>query len=165
MTKDNKYNITILGLGNILLGDEGFGVHFIRWFGERYRFSDDVRVLDGGTLGFGLLDIVTSTKHLIVIDVIRVDDDPGSLYRFSQEEMEINMPEPTSAHEVEFADVLIQAELMDQYSEVVFICIAPKEYGGDMDLEMAPLMKEKFPETEKLLLNELSRLNITPLRV
>ena len=48
---------------------------------------------------------------------------------------------------------------------MAFICIVPNEYGGDMDLEMAPLMKEKFPETEKLLLNELSRLNITSLRV
>ena len=161
----NIANITVLGLGNILLGDEGFGVHFIRWFGERYRFSDDVRLLDGGTLGFGLLDIVTSTKHLIVIDVIRVDDDnPGSLYRFSQKEMEINMPDPTSAHEVEFADVLIQAELMNRCPDVVFICIVPKEYGGDMDLEMSPIMKEKFPDTEKILLKELSHFNITPLR-
>lgn len=155
-------NITVMGLGNILLADEGFGVHFIRWFEERYRFPDDVRLVDGGTLGFGLLDIVTSTRHLIVIDVLKSDDDPGSIYRFTREEMELNMPEPTSAHEVEFVDVLIQAEIMDSCPEVVFLCIAPKEYGGDMKLEMTPLMREKFPKTEELLLKELSNLNVVP---
>ncbi|MBN1573678.1 MAG: HyaD/HybD family hydrogenase maturation endopeptidase [Deltaproteobacteria bacterium] len=155
-------NITVMGLGNILLADEGFGVHFVRWFGKRYRLPDDVMLVDGGTLGFGLLDIVTSTKHLIVIDVLKADDDPGSLYRFSREEMELNMPEPTSAHEVEFVDILIQAEMMDSCPEVVFLCIVPKEYGGDLDLKMTPLMREKFPKAEELLLKELSNLNIVP---
>jgi hydrogenase maturation protease len=154
-----------MGLGNILLADEGFGVHFVRWFGERYSLPDDVRLVDGGTLGFGLLDIVTSTKHLIIVDVIKVDDDPGSLYRFSREEMELNMPEPTSAHEVEFVDVLIQAEMIDRCPEVVFLCMVPVEYGGDMKLEMTPLMGEKFPKTEELLLKELSNLNVVPERI
>lgn len=161
----NPINITVMGLGNILLADEGFGVHFVRWFGERYRLPDDVRLVDGGTLGFGLLDIVTSTKHLIIIDVLRVDDDPGSLYRFNRDEMELNMPEPTSAHEVEFVDVLIQAEMIDRCPEVVFLCMVPKDYGGEMDLKMTPLMREKFPKTEELLLKELSHHNIVPKRV
>ncbi|HOJ13783.1 MAG TPA: hydrogenase maturation protease, partial [Deltaproteobacteria bacterium] len=57
--------ITVLGLGNILLKDEGFGVHFVRWFSERHSYGPEVELLDGGTLGYRLLDIVTSTRHLI----------------------------------------------------------------------------------------------------
>jgi len=153
-----------MGLGNILLSDEGFGVHFISWFEKRYRCPDNVQLIDGGTLGLGLLDIITSSEKLIVIDVIKTDDEPGSLYRFKKEEMETYLPEPTSAHEVEFVDVLIQAELMGQCPEVVFLCIVPESYGK-MHVGMTPLMTEKFQAMEELLLEELSRLNVSPKRV
>ncbi|MEN6317292.1 MAG: hydrogenase maturation protease, partial [Syntrophaceae bacterium] len=82
----DKNFVTILGIGNILLEDEGFGVHFVRWISERYSATDDIRIIDGGTLGYALLDIVSGCRNLIVIDVIKVDDAPGSIYRFSKEE-------------------------------------------------------------------------------
>jgi hydrogenase maturation protease len=154
-----KKKVTILGIGNILLTDEGFGVHFIRWFSERWRATDDVRIIDGGTLGYALLGIMSSCRNLIVIDVLKLDDEPGSLYRFSKEEMEIHLPPPTTAHEVTFSDVLFKLELMDELPEVVFLCIIPKEYGG-MNMEMTTLMREKFPAMEKLLLDELDRLGV-----
>ncbi|MGV8059833.1 MAG: HyaD/HybD family hydrogenase maturation endopeptidase [Smithellaceae bacterium] len=155
----DKNLVTILGIGNILLGDEGFGVHFVRWISERHSDTDETRIIDGGVLGYGLLDIICSCRNLIVIDVLKVDDTPGSLYRFNKQEMEIHLPEPTSAHEVTFSDVLFKIELMDESPEVVFLCIVPQEYGN-MDMEMTPLMREKFPAMEKLLLNELARLNL-----
>ena len=156
--------ITVMGLGNILLSDEGFGVHFISWFEGRYRFPENVQLIDGGTLGLGLLDIVTSSEKLIVIDVIKTDDEPGSLYRFTKEEMETYLPEPTSAHEVEFVDVLIQADLMGQCPEVVFLCIVPKSYGK-MYVGMTPLMTEKFQAMEELLLKELASFDASPQRI
>jgi hydrogenase maturation protease len=152
--------ITVLGLGNILLRDEGFGVHFVNWFTKKYRVNEDVRILDGGVLGYRLLDTVTSSSHLIVIDVIKIDDEPGAIYRFTQEELRLKLPDPTSAHEVEFPHVLSMAELIDECPEVIFLCIIPKAYGGDMDLEMTPLMHASFPRMEKLLLKELERLEV-----
>ncbi|MEN6330536.1 MAG: hydrogenase maturation protease, partial [Smithella sp.] len=82
----DKNFVTILGIGNILLQDEGFGVHFVRWISGRYSATDEIRIIDGGTLGYALLDIVSGCRNLIVIDVIKVDDAPGSIYRFSKEE-------------------------------------------------------------------------------
>ena len=69
MTERNL--VTILGIGNILLTDEGFGVHFVRWFSKRYREREGVRIIDGGTLGYALLDIICSCDHLIVVDVLK----------------------------------------------------------------------------------------------
>jgi hydrogenase maturation protease len=158
-----KKFITILGLGNILLQDEGFGVHFAQWFSERYRLPEQVNVIDGGTLGYVLLDTLSRCEHLIVIDVIKLKDLPGSLYRFTQEEMEIHMPPPTSAHEVKFADVICKAELMGELPEMTFLCIVPEKYG-DLDMELTSAVKEKFPDMEKLLLKELSVHGITPER-
>jgi hydrogenase maturation protease len=148
-----------MGIGNILLADEGFGVHFVRWFSSRYCATDDVRIIDGGTLGYALLDIICSCDHLIVIDVLKVKDEPGSIYRFNKEEMELHMPPPTSAHEVTFPDVLFKTELMDESPETVFLCIVPRNYG-DMELKMTPLMQDKFPVMEKFLLRELEKLNV-----
>ncbi len=155
--------ITVLGLGNILLGDEGFGVHFARWFSGRYRLPDSVSCLDGGTLGYGLLDIVSSCDCLMVIDVIRADGDPGSLFRFTCDEMQRRRPPAASAHEVEFFDVLTKAEMMDERPETVFLCIVPQRIG-EMLTEMTPVMHERFPDMERLLLRELAERGVRPER-
>jgi hydrogenase maturation protease len=164
MMMTSRKHITILGLGNILLKDEGFGVHFIRWFENNYRIPEDVNIVEGGTLGYRLLDTICSCDELIVIDVIRANDEPGSIYRFTKEAMEAELPPPVSAHEVSFRDVLCKAELIEQSPAVVFLCIVPREYG-DMDLEMMPLMKEKFPSMEEFLLKELAFHDVYPLKV
>lgn len=160
---DDKNPVTILGLGNVLLRDEGFGVHFVRWLAEKYRFPEGVHVVEGGTLAYALLDVVCNCKHLIVVDVLKTDDEPGSLYRFSRSEMELYLPPPTSAHEVQFQDVLMKAELIEQIPEAVFLCIVPAEYD-EMGMEMTPVMIEKFPAMESLLLKELVRHSVTPER-
>ncbi|HOO90660.1 MAG TPA: HyaD/HybD family hydrogenase maturation endopeptidase [Syntrophales bacterium] len=162
---EKKNFITILGLGNILLSDEGFGVHFIRWFSERYRLPDTVEAIDGGTLGYSLLDPIGNCKHLIVVDVIKLQDTPGSLYRFTREALELHMPPPTSAHEVVFLDVIYKAELIEEAPEdVIFLCIVPEEYG-DTCLEMTETMWKKFPDMEEMLLKELSLHGIVPERI
>ena len=157
---EKKEKVTILGVGNILLRDEGFGVHFVRWFSGRYQPSDNIRIIDGGTLGYALIDIICSCDNLIVIDVLKAKDRPGSIYRFNTQEMQAHMPPPTTAHEVTFFDVLFKVELMDELPEIIFLCIVPQNYG-EMNLKMTTAMQEKFPAMEKLLLAELSRLNVT----
>jgi len=151
--------VTILGVGNILLADEGFGVHFVKWLADRYQPDDRVRIIDGGTLGYSLIDIICSCDHLIVIDVLKAKDTPGSIYRFNTEEMQAHMPPPTTAHEVTFFDVLFKVELMDELPETVFLCIVPQDYGA-MNLAMTKALRDKFPVMEKLLFAELSRLNV-----
>ena len=158
-TMEDKRKITILGLGNILLEDEGFGVHFVRAIGEKYRFDDNVQVVDGGTLAYKLLDVICSSDHVILIDTIKLDDTPGSLYRFTREEMELHMPPPTSAHEVEFMDVLYQADLMGELPETTFLCIVPEHYGS-MVLQMTRTMVDSFAPMEALLLDELRALGV-----
>lgn len=157
----NLQRITVLGLGNVLLQDEGFGVHFIDWFSGRCRVPARVSLVDGGVLGYGLLDTVTSCDHLIVVDVLKTDDTPGSLYRFSRAEMELRRPPAASAHEVEFVDVLTKAELMDACPETVFLCIVPEKIA-EMELQMTPAMQARFTDMERLLLQELTRLGAPP---
>ena len=159
-----KNRITILGLGNVLLQDEGFGVHFVRWFENNYRVPENVKIVEGGTLGYGLLDTVCSCDRLLVIDVIKVDEEPGSIYRFTKEEVDAQMLEPTSAHEVSFHDVLCKAELIDELPECIFLCIVPYKYK-DMGLELTPVIRNKFSDMEGFLLRELSLQGVQPLKL
>jgi hydrogenase maturation protease len=160
----NKDRITILGLGNVLLQDEGFGVHFVRWFDGNYRVPENVKIVEGGTLGYGLLDTVCSCDRLLVIDVIKADEESGSVYRFTKEEVDAQMLEPTSAHEVSFHDVLCKAELIDELPEVIFLCIVPNKYK-DMGLELTPSIRNRFSAVERLLLRELSLHGVKPLKL
>ncbi len=155
---------TILGLGNTLLRDEGFGVHFLNEIASKYSFPESVKLIDGGTLGYGLLDTISSCDRLLVIDIIKSGDRPGTIYRFTQTEMELHLPAPTSAHEVEFFDVLSKAEMMGSLPNTIFLCITPQSYGGEMEMSMSPIMLEAFPAMEKLLLHELSGWQLAPER-
>ncbi|MGE5844326.1 MAG: HyaD/HybD family hydrogenase maturation endopeptidase [Syntrophaceae bacterium] len=159
----DKRFVTLLGLGNILMKDEGFGVHFVRWIGDRWRFPETVELIEGGVMAYALLGIVCGCEHLIVIDVLKTDDEPGAVYRFTLAEIEPKLPPPTSAHEVQFLDVLCKAEMLDEAPEVIFLCIVPEDFH-DMDMEMSPLMREKFPLVEELLMKELARHGIRPER-
>jgi len=150
-----------MGLGNILLKDEGFGVHFIRWLEERWAFPADVAVIEGGVMAFSLLGPICACEHLIIIDVLKTADEPGALYRFTWEELEAKLPPPSSAHEVQLMDILQQAEILDECPEVVFLCVVPAEIT-EMDLELSPSLRERFPAMEELLMNELARQGIFP---
>ena len=158
MTEKNL--VTVLGIGNILMGDEGFGVHFVRWFARRYQSRQDIQIIDGGTLGYALLNIICRCQNLIVVDVLKVQDEPGSLYRFTKREMELYMPPPTTVHEVTFPDMLFKSELLGEAPETIFLCIVPQNYR-DLRMEMSPFLYDKFQEMEKLLLAELKKLNVT----
>jgi hydrogenase maturation protease len=148
----DKQFIIILGLGNILMKDEGFGVHFVRWIENRWRLPATVELIEGGVMAYALLGPVCGCEHLIVVDVLKTDDEPR---------IEPKLPPPTSAHEVQFLDVLCKAEMLDQAPEVVFLCII-LENVRDMDMEMSPLMRDKFPVLEELLMKELARHGIRP---
>ncbi len=143
--------------------DEGFGVHFVRWIEGRWKFPPEVEVVEGGVMGYGLLGTVCGCERLIVVDVLKTNDEPGAVYRFTLGEIEAKLPPPASAHEVQFLDVLCKAEMIDEAPEVVFLCIVP-ENMEEMDMEMTPLMWEKFPVMEELLMRELDRCGIRPER-
>ena len=74
-------HILILGIGNTLFSDEGFGVHVVERLQERYDFADNVSVVDGGVLGLGLMGIISQADHLIVVDAVRNKGRPGDFHR------------------------------------------------------------------------------------
>ena len=74
--------ILVLGLGNLLLQDEGIGVHVVHRLEREYRFPDGVEILDGGTSGMELMGPIANSGYLIVVDAVKSDAPPRHVGMF-----------------------------------------------------------------------------------
>lgn len=154
-----RYKLTILGLGNILFKDEGFGVHCVREFEKGYHLPESVAIHEGGTLGYMLMDIICQTEYLLVIDTVKADDNPGSIYRFHPDAIPASLGYNVSAHEVEFLDVLLKAEIMGEAPQATIIAVVPQDIMG-VGEELTPPVKAAIPKVKALIEDELERLGI-----
>ena len=112
-----KNEVTILGIGNVILRDEGFGVRVAEYLDKHYEFPDTVQIVDGGTLGIELTQYVTGTEKLLVIDSINGGAEPGTTFRFHNDDVMEHFQDKLSAHEVGIQDVLGMMELLPQMVE------------------------------------------------
>ena len=132
-------NITILGVGNILLTDEGFGVHVVKRLETEYRVSPAVPILDGGTLGMELLAYMEEVDRLILVDAIAGGGVPGTVYSFTHEEAVTRLGASVSVHEVGMQDILRIRLLQDRPIEEIRVIGAEPEVI-EPGLEMTPCM-------------------------
>ncbi len=153
--------ITVLGIGNIVLRDEGFGVRVVEYLDRHYVFPEQVQLVDGGTLGIELMQYVTDTKKLLVIDSINGGDVPGKIFRFHNDAVMEHFQDKLSAHEVGIQDVLAALSVTGRkIPEVVVIGAQPYdlEAGVELSVDMAALLE---PMAEQAL-KELAAWGVVP---
>jgi hydrogenase maturation protease len=116
----NEIAVLVLGLGNVLLGDDGLGAAALACL-ERddYRIPAGVRLADGGTLGLSLLDLITESEHVILVDAVRTGEPPGTLVRLDGSDVMDAVRHRLSPHQVGVADLLEAARLIDRYPVTV----------------------------------------------
>jgi len=125
----------ILGLGNILLSDEGLGVRVVERLGESYRFPPEVQLMDGGTLGLDLLPYLEGVDHLLVIDALETGEEPGTITRLVGDEVPASLSVKISPHQMGLADLLAAAQLQGLYpQEVVLLGMQPGSLDPGLDL-------------------------------
>jgi hydrogenase maturation protease len=152
MMRDNK-PILILGIGNILLKDEGVGVHTVNKM-MSMALPPDVEVLDGGTRGLDLLSYIEGRKKIIVIDTVTTGDPPGTIYRFRDESLVVNKPLLRTAHGIDFVDVINTSKMLgSKPDEIVFIGIEPEEISEG--LELSPTIEKRVPALIKMVMKEI----------
>lgn len=141
--------ILILGVGNVLLADEGVGVHTVRRLQEEYDFPPGVKLMDGGTLGISLMEFIQDCDHLIVIDAVRAGRAPGSVYRLENEGLRKSLGMSDSMHQVDLVDTLIMCDLATgKRPSAVVLGMEPKEIP--MDALNPELSAEGKASQEKL---------------
>jgi len=146
--------ILVLGLGNLLLRDEGVGVHVVRALDAGPPLPPDVEVLDGATAGFGLIDILSGRRKVIVIDAIEATCAPGSVVRLTIDDLVPTSSTPLSLHEVGFLEALTAtARLGVAPQDIVIFGVRPAvvDYG----LELSPTVAALLPRIVQLVLREL----------
>jgi len=151
--------ILVLGIGNILLKDEGAGVHAVRDLtarAERGRLAlpDDVELCDGGTFGIDLLDTIANRRKVIVIDAVRADAAPGTVLRFTAADLAQREEADLSLHQVGLFETLAMArQLGCAPEEVVIFGIVPATL--ESGLELSPEVAAVVPKVVELVLAEL----------
>jgi len=157
-------SIVVLGIGNILWADEGFGVRAVEALHQRWRMPERVALVDGGTQGMALLPLVEAADRLIVFDAIDFGLTPGTLHQVEGEQVPACLQaRKMSLHQTGFSDVLACAKLKDHYPrEIVLIGVQPVEledFGGSL----RPQVKARLDEAVSRARDVLHRWGIEPM--
>lgn len=155
---DDEYTVLLLGIGNLLWADEGFGVRCVEALAAGWRFSDAVTLMDGGTQGLYLLPYVTAARRLIVFDAIDFGLPPGTLRLIEGDDVPRFMgAKKMSLHQTGFQEVLASADLLGALPhELLLIGVQPVEledYGGSL----RPAVKARVPEAVEIALSRLRK--------
>ncbi len=156
--------ILLLGIGNVLYADEGVGVHFVNYLQENYQFthaSDQLALMDGGTLAQGLIPIISQYDHLIVVDTVNAHGvEPGEVYFFDFDKAPSEIDWQGSAHEVEMLQTLIMMEMVGDRPKTYVLGCTPTVLEP-MTLGLTPKVAAAIPLMEQTILKHLTSLGFT----
>ncbi len=144
----------VLGLGNILLHDEGIGVWVVEALRRHFEFPERVTILEGGTLGLDLLPYLDGVERLLLIDAVKLGLTPGTLVRLEGTEVPAALDVKISPHQVGVQDLLACARLMGwEPPEIVLRGMEPEclEAG----IGFSPSVATALPLLEAKVLDEL----------
>ena len=154
-------DVTVLGIGNVILRDEGFGVRVAEYLSSHYTFPEGVQVIDGGTLGIELTQYVTGTKKLLVIDTVEDGAAPGTMFRFENEEINVRFQKKISSHDLGIQDLLAFLEVTGKKIEdVVILGVQPADLEAGVGL--SPTLRTLVAPMAERAVKELSRWGVGP---
>lgn len=153
--------IGILGVGNLIVGDEGFGVHAINYLQEHYIFPDNVILRDGGTAGIYMSPFLEECDPVFVIDVVDLDAEPGSMHYYSSEDVKAGkISTRMSPHQLGLLEVLEICKLRDAAPEKVeFYCVVPKVL--ETTTELSNVVAPRVKEISQILVKRLQDAGVT----
>ena len=151
--------VTILGVGNVILKDEGFGVRVAEYLDHHYTFPDSVQIVDGGTLGIELTQYVTGTNKLLVIDSINGGAEPGTVFRFHNDAIMEHFQDKLSAHEVGIQDVLALLTVTGHKSPDVIV-IGAQPFDVEAGVGLSDGMQALLPQIVEQALKDLGNWGI-----
>ena len=145
--------IIILGIGNLLLKDEGVGIQLIQLL-EKEALPPGVELVDGGTSTLDILPLLKDATKIIVIDAMKAGGEPGSIYRCRPSDLIPSEDAPMSLHHIDFLQALKMTKLLGEDLEprTIIFGIEPQEI--EWAIGLTPPVAEKIPVLKKLVLEE-----------
>lgn len=149
-------SVLVLGIGNLVMRDDGVGVRVVQHLQRSYRFPGNVNVVDGGTLGLDLLPMLENVSHLILVDAVETGDKAGTLVRLSGAELPVALETKLSPHQMGLKDLLAVSKLVGhEPDEMVLIGVQPGsiemglELTDDVDAQLDDIVAKVLTEMEK----------------
>lgn len=156
--------VLVLGIGNLVMSDDGVGVKVVQKLLREYRFAETVEILDGGTLGLDLLPKLEGVEHLIVVDAVETGEAPGTCVRLAGKELPIALETKVSPHQMGLKDLLSVAELLGHAPrEMVLVGVQPGSI--EMDTELTAVVEAKVDELVSMVLEELDLWGVQPVPI
>jgi len=158
-SRDNTSEITILGIGNLLMGDEGVGIHAMNTLQESYTFSPAINFVDGGTIGIDLIPYFEECKKMIIIDAVDSQEDPGYIVTLVNEEIHFRFNTKLSLHHAGLSDVLSIIKLQEiDAPDLILIGVQPKIV--EMGIELSDIIGGKMDQIISLMVSKLEEWGI-----
>ncbi len=154
-------NIAVFGIGNILLSDDGVGVHAVNKLISEYEFPEHVEIIDGGTKGLDLLPLFENRDKVLIIDAANFKKEPGTIDTVVGDKIPAFLSTKLSVHQIGLPDMLFAAKLMEiTPPEMCLIGIQPKSM--ETTIELTDVVSGKMDALLKKVLQKLKEWGVEP---
>ena len=144
----------VLGIGNLIMQDEGVGVRVVEALQRDHSMPDGVTLIDGGTSAMEMLDELSDLDHLIVVDAINAGKPPGTLLRIEGEDVPVFFRTRLSPHQIGLPDVMASLEFLGAApKKMVILGVQPQTM--ELGMELTPVVAAQVPALVKQVLAEI----------
>jgi hydrogenase maturation protease len=151
----------MLGIGNLIMSDDGVGVRVVQRLSEGYSFPPEVEILDGGTLGLDLLPLLEGLDRLLIVDAMETGGPPGTIVRLTGDEIPLAFETRLSAHQMGLKDLLAVSRLLgNPLPEMVLLGVQPECI--ELGMELSPPVAAVLDTLVEMVLRELEGWEIEP---
>jgi hydrogenase maturation protease len=148
----SKKEVLILGIGNILHKDDGLGVFIVNEIDSSVKdLPGNVEIADGGTLGYDLLPLMSGRKKIVIVDALKVDDEPGSIYRFPAKHLS-DSNNKFSLHDMGVKKLVDMLTLTGENPEIEIIGIVPEDINS-LEIGISDSVKKTVPKAVEYILS------------
>jgi len=154
--KKANRKIVVLGIGNLLLKDEGVGIHLLNQL-EHDPLPPGVELVDGGTSTLDILPILKDAQKVIVIDAMKAGGEPGSIYRCHPQDLVPSQESSISLHHIDFLQALKMAKQMGDDLEDRTIIFGVEPFQIEWEMDLSPVVQGKIPLIKKFVLEEIQK--------
>lgn len=156
-------NIAIFGIGNILLSDDGVGIHIISRLNDEYQFPENVEIIDGGTKGLDLLPLFENRDKVLFIDAANFKKEPGTIGTIEGDNIPAFLGQKLSVHHIGIPDMLFAAKLMEITPPEMFL-IGIQPQSMETSTELTDVVSSKMDALLEKVLDKLKEWGITVLK-
>ncbi len=147
----------LIGLGNLIMGDEGIGVQAINAIRQRYSFEPPVEVVDGGTLGLDLLSYFEQRDAVVIVDAVNFGKEPGYIGLLRDDEVPAQINTKLTVHHIGLSDILSSLKLLGKSPKrITLVGIQPESI--EFSLNLSSTLKARFQELIETTIKEIEEM-------